>query len=68
MRTQISRGWTFYVDGSRLLFNDVGFSASLVGRAFAGETLVPRDVRVLRRTVKDLLTTVPFIIILLIAP
>ena len=66
MRTQISRGWTFYVDGSRLLFNDVGFSASLVGRAFAGETLVPRDVRVLRRTVKDLLTTVPFIIILLI--
>merc|ERR1712196_274905 len=34
--------------------------------AFAGETLVPRDVRVLRRTVKDLLTTVPFIIILLI--
>jgi len=66
MRVQISRGWTFYVDGSRLLFNDVGFSASLVGRAFAGETLVPRDVRVLRRTVKDLLTTVPFIIILLI--
>merc|ERR1711939_426946 len=56
----------FHGDGSRLLFNDVGFSASLVGRAFAGETLVPRDVRVLRRTVKDLLTTVPFIIILLI--
>ena len=66
LKTQISTGWTFYVDGSRLLFNDVGFSTSLVGRAFAGETLVPRDVRVLRRTVKDLLTTVPFIIILLI--
>ena len=39
---------------------------SLVGRAFSGETLVPRDVRVLRRTVKDLVTTIPFIVILII--
>ena len=36
MRTQNSRGWTFYVDGSRLLFNDVGFSASLVGQCVRG--------------------------------
>ena len=51
------------MDGSRLLFSDVsGFSRRrwLAG-AIAGGTLVPRDVRVvLRRTVKDLLTTVPF--------
>lgn len=66
LRIQVARGLTFYGDGTRLLWNDVRFSSSLVARAFAGETLVPRDVRVLRRTVKDLSTTVPFVIILLI--
>ena len=49
-----------------LLANDVAFCWTLIGRAFSGETLVPRDVRVLRRTLKDISTTIPFVIILLI--
>ena len=65
MRTQISRGWTFYGRIAAALQRRVFQRRWLVERSH-GETLVPRDVRVLRRTVKDLLTTVPFIIILLI--
>lgn len=66
IRVQIRRGFAFYADGSRLLANDVAFCWTLIGRAFSGETLVPRDVRVLRRTLKDLSTTIPFVVILLI--
>ncbi|KAJ1453512.1 hypothetical protein M885DRAFT_524225 [Pelagophyceae sp. CCMP2097] len=64
---QVRRGLAFYFDGTRLLAADVSFCASLVAKAlFEGETLGARDVRVLRRTVKDLTTAVPFIIILII--
>uniref|UniRef100_A0A7S3K3L7 Letm1 RBD domain-containing protein n=1 Tax=Aureoumbra lagunensis TaxID=44058 RepID=A0A7S3K3L7_9STRA len=66
LRATAIRGLAFYADGTKLLANDVAFCFSLVGRAFNGETLNPRDVRVLRRTLKDLSTTIPFIIILLI--
>ncbi|KAJ8603286.1 hypothetical protein CTAYLR_006953 [Chrysophaeum taylorii] len=66
IRAQAARGLAFYADGSKLLAADVAFCLSLLGRAFNGETLAQREVRVLRRTLKDLSTTVPFIIILLI--
>lgn len=66
LRQQCAKGFAFYADGTRLLAADVAFCTALVGRAFSGETLVPRDVRVFRRTLKDLATTVPFVIILLI--
>ena len=59
-------GLAFYADGSKLLASDVAFCFSLVGRAFNGETLASRDVNILRRTLKDLGTTIPFIVILLI--
>lgn len=66
LKAQAARGLAFYADGSKLLAADVAFCVSLVGRAFNGETLSQRDVRVLRRTLKDIATTIPFVIILLI--
>lgn len=65
-RLQALRGLAFYGDGSKLLAADVAFCVSLVGRAFGGETLSQRDVRVFRRTLKDISTTIPFVVILLI--
>ena len=39
---------------------------SLIGRALQGYTLKPREVRTLRRTIKDTITFIPVVIILLI--
>jgi len=44
----------------------VVFCSSLIGRALQGYTLKPREVRTLRRTFKDILTFIPFVIILII--
>ncbi|GFH46547.1 hypothetical protein CTEN210_03021 [Chaetoceros tenuissimus] len=63
---QSKTGLGFYVKGTKLLFNDVIFSTSLIGRALQGYTLKPREVRTLRRTFKDVLTFIPFVIILII--
>lgn len=63
---QSKTGVGFYVKGTKLLFNDVIFSTSLIGRALQGYTLKPREVRTLRRTFKDVLTFIPFVIILII--
>jgi hypothetical protein len=38
----------------------------LIGRALQGYTLQPREVRTLRRSFKDIITFIPFVIILLI--
>eukprot|EP00549_Striatella_unipunctata_P022569 CAMPEP_0118691280 /NCGR_PEP_ID=MMETSP0800-20121206/10588_1 /TAXON_ID=210618 ORGANISM="Striatella unipunctata, Strain CCMP2910" /NCGR_SAMPLE_ID=MMETSP0800 /ASSEMBLY_ACC=CAM_ASM_000638 /LENGTH=568 /DNA_ID=CAMNT_0006589033 /DNA_START=198 /DNA_END=1904 /DNA_ORIENTATION=- len=59
-------GLGFYIKGTRLFWNDLMFCLSLVGRAIGGYTLKPREVRTLRRTIKDLITFIPFIIILII--
>jgi hypothetical protein len=59
-------GLVFYGKGLQLLWNDVVFSLSLIGRALQGYTLKPREVRTLRRTFKDILTFIPFVIILII--
>lgn len=63
---QSKKGIGFYGKGVQLLWNDVLFSTSLIGRAAQGYTLKPREVRTLRRTFKDVLTFIPFVIILII--
>jgi len=59
-------GLAFYLKGVQLLGNDIVFSSSLIGKALTGYTLKPREVRTLRRTFKDLITFIPFVIILII--
>jgi len=58
---------TFYVKGTKLLWNDLAYAGSLITRAAGGYTLKPREVRNLRRTFKDFITFVP-VVIILIAP
>ena len=50
----------------KLLVTDLGNCGSLFGRALLGSTLQPREVETLRRTARDVLTFVPFIIILIL--
>lgn len=59
-------GLLFYVKGVELLWNDSIYSLRLIGRALQGYTLQPREVRTLRRSFKDIITFIPFVIILLI--
>ncbi len=63
---EIKKGVGFYAKGTKLLVNDLIFAVSLIGRALTGYTLKPREVRTVRRTFKDILTFIPFIIILAI--
>jgi len=63
---KIVEAFTFGVRGVRLLGSDVGAAASLFLRALAGGTLRPREVAALRRTARDLLTFVPFTVILIL--
>ncbi|CAM9627769.1 unnamed protein product [Discosporangium mesarthrocarpum] len=63
---KIRGGLDFYITGTKLLGNDVGYAMSLVGKAAQGSILKPREVRTIRRTGKDCMTFIPFIIILLI--
>lgn len=63
---QSMTGVGFYGKGCQLLWNDVVFSTSLIGRALQGYTLKPREVRTLRRTFKDVVTFIPVVIILII--
>jgi len=60
------KGLVFYVKGTRLFIDDIVFCLSLIGRALQGYTLKPREVRTLRRTIKDTITFIPVVIILLI--
>lgn len=61
-------GFDFYSRGLRLFVGDLGFAWSLISRTVAsGYTPSAREVRTLRRTGRDLLTLVPFTIVL-IAP
>jgi hypothetical protein len=59
-------GASFYIEGSKLLGQDVQYAIKLVIKAVLGDTLQPREVRSLRRTAKDVVTFIPFIIILII--
>ena len=64
--TKTRKGFAFYVKGVQLFWNDIVFCLSLINRAVQGYTLKPREVRTIRRTFKDILTFIPFVIILLI--
>jgi hypothetical protein len=63
----IKEGVLFGSRGVRLLAGDVAAAGRLFWRALLGGVLKPREVAALRRTAKDLLTFIPFIVIL-IAP
>jgi hypothetical protein len=63
---KIRKGVSFYVTGGKLLTSDLQYAWWLISRAAQGYTLKPREVRTLRRTAKDLLTLIPFTIILII--
>ena len=62
----IKEGILFGGRGVRLLGSDVGAAGRLFWRALLGGTLKPREVAALRRTARDLLTFIPFIIILIL--
>ncbi|PRW56758.1 LETM1 and EF-hand domain-containing anon- mitochondrial [Chlorella sorokiniana] len=64
--TKVVDGVLFGVRGVKLLFQDIGSAGKLFWRAVRGGTLKPREVQALRRTVRDILSFVPFTIILII--
>ncbi|GIL51245.1 hypothetical protein Vafri_7097 [Volvox africanus] len=57
---------TFLSRGFKLLGSDMATGARLFLKAALGNTLKPREVSALRRTARDLLTFIPFTIILII--
>lgn len=60
-------GFAFYSRGVQLIGQDVQLVVSMLGRAVVqGYTLRANEVKLLRRIAKDLLTIIPFIIILII--
>eukprot|EP00667_Euglena_gracilis_P004408 EG_transcript_4428 len=59
-------GLAFYVKGTRMLVSDIMYAFWLFKRTTEGYNLKPREVRTIRRTVKDLITIIPTIIILII--
>lgn len=59
-------GLEFYIKGCKLFWNDLVFCTWLLNRAIRGYTLKPREVRTLRRTFSDVITFIPFVIILII--
>uniref|UniRef100_A0A383VBJ9 Letm1 RBD domain-containing protein n=1 Tax=Tetradesmus obliquus TaxID=3088 RepID=A0A383VBJ9_TETOB len=63
---KVFEGLNFLLRGMRLLGSDVGNAGRLFTKAALGGTLKAREVAALRRTARDLLTFIPFIIILII--
>lgn len=64
--SKVKMGLSFYGEGTRMLVSDVQYAWRLLVKATTGTTLKAREVNVVRRTLKDLLTLIPFTIILLI--
>ena len=64
--TKVREGIEFGSRGVKLLGTDLKTSARLFSRAALGTTLRPREVQTVRRTGLDILTFIPFIIILII--
>lgn len=60
-------GAEFYSRGMRLFAGDMRFAMRLIRRAVLGYTPSPREIRTIRRTARDLLTLIPFTVVL-IAP
>jgi len=63
---KLKEGLSFYGEGTKILFNDLGYARMLLFKAVKGTTLKPREVNAVRRTGKDLLTLIPTTIILII--
>lgn len=64
---KVATGIDFYVKGGRLLWQDFQYATALFTKAALEKyTLTAREVRLVQRTFKDLVTLVPFIIILII--
>eukprot|EP00669_Euglena_mutabilis_P010201 TRINITY_DN4971_c0_g1_i1.p4 TRINITY_DN4971_c0_g1~~TRINITY_DN4971_c0_g1_i1.p4 ORF type:complete len:235 (-),score=130.20 TRINITY_DN4971_c0_g1_i1:223-927(-) len=59
-------GVAFYIKGTKLLFSDLLYALWLFKRTLEGYNLKPREVRTIRRTIKDVLTFIPALIILII--
>jgi hypothetical protein len=59
-------GADFYGRGLRLFWGDCIYAFRLMRRVFSGYTLSPREVRTLRRTGRDVLTLIPFTVILIL--
>ena len=62
----IAHGLAFVARGVRILASDLGYAGKLFWRAAIGESLLPREVTSLRRTARDMVSFVPFVIILAI--
>ncbi len=62
----ITEAVNFGTRGVRLLGSDTAAAGRLFWRALLGGTLKPREVAALRRTARDLLTFIPFAIILIL--
>lgn len=60
-------GLEFYARGFRLFVGDLAYAGKLIKRVVWGYIPTPREVRTIRRTGRDILTLIPFTIIL-IAP
>eukprot|EP00877_Chromochloris_zofingiensis_P001136 jgi/Chrzof1/11022/Cz05g20210.t1 len=63
---KVGEGINFLLRGLRLLGSDTSNAGRLFTKAALGGTLKPREVAAIRRTLRDLLTFIPFIIILII--
>jgi hypothetical protein len=59
-------GFGFVMRGSKMLGSDCWYTLNLVVQAIKGTVLTPREVRCVRRNLKDLLTLIPYTIILAI--
>ena len=60
-------GLAFYSRGCQLMAEDVQLMVNMIARAAVqGYTLRAREVKLLQRIVKDLLTIIPFVVILII--
>lgn len=64
--SRVKEGLSFYGEGTKILFSDLEYASDLILKAVQGYTLKPREVNAIRRTGKDLLTLIPFTIILII--
>lgn len=63
---KVKTGIAFFSEGTKLLLADIQYGWQVIVRAMQGYTLKPREVNSLRRTGKDVLTLIPFTIILII--
>jgi len=63
--SKIREGGFFLFRGFKLLFSDLGATGRLFGVALLGTSLKPREVQTVRQTFLDLITFIPFIIVLI---